>query len=139
MKTDRLLNLLQERKIELEIELNKVEIRSDGLFSLARLSDYEKEEKIKIALAKINRLIQERYISIEAIKSEKADIDPAEYPHELGIALLVWRAVGVNGQGGTGNPKDRIKAWLKTHYPDLSGTTAERIAKVCNWDKNGGG
>lgn len=155
METDRHLNLLEEKRIELELELTKFLIHKEktkaeaknvflqrGVLTPLLLGNHENEleTRIKKELEKINQLIQERRATIEALKNEEADTEPADYPYELGIALLVWRAVGVNGQGDQEKkPKERIKTWLKKHYPDLPPTTVERIAKVCNWDKNGGG
>ena len=154
METDRPLNLLEEKRIELELELTKIQVdekkerAKDPIAFYSRLHvaalagdhKWELETHIKKELEKINQLIQERRATIEALKNEEADTEPADYPYDLGIALLVWRAIGVNGQGDQEKkPKERIKTWLKKHYPDLPPTTVERIAKVCNWDKNGGG
>lgn len=65
------------------------------------------------------------------------DEDSEFYPQELDIANLAWRAVTKN-LGEAGAPKERLRRWLDTHYPNLSEEAKDRIAKVCNWNKRGG-
>lgn len=66
------------------------------------------------------------------------DPDSETYPRELDIAFQAWRAVAINGHGGTGNPKARIRAWLGSNYSNLLDAEKHRISTVCNWDKKGG-
>jgi hypothetical protein len=66
------------------------------------------------------------------------ETDSETYPPELDIAFQAWRAVAVNGNGGSGDPKARIKHWLDTNYPKVSDAAKERISVVCNWEKTGG-
>ena len=58
------------------------------------------------------------------------------YPPELDLACQAWQAISTSK--GKGNPKARIRAWLKERDPMLSSDAIERIATVVNWNKLGG-
>lgn len=68
---------------------------------------------------------------------EGFDPDSDNYPYELDVALQGWRAVTKKPEKGT-PPKEQIRNWLRSHYPDLTKEAIERIATVCNWEKRGG-
>lgn len=65
------------------------------------------------------------------------DPDDPNYPYELDIACLAWRAVTNSLQDGK-TPKQQIKEWIEAHYPDVTSDARRRIATVCNWEKGGG-
>lgn len=68
----------------------------------------------------------------------KPDPDHENWPPELDVAILAWRAVS-NGWGdSTENPKERLVGWLRMHYPDLSEEQFKRISTVANWHKTPG-
>ncbi|GAC1505472.1 MAG: hypothetical protein NVS1B6_13390 [Steroidobacteraceae bacterium] len=61
-----------------------------------------------------------------------AYIDPADLPHELSVANISFRAV-VKGYGdGPLTFKNKLIAYLKKNYPDLSTEAVKRIATVAN-------
>lgn len=66
------------------------------------------------------------------------DADREDYPYELDIAIIAWRAVAMHGQGEGNTPKQRLEDWIKRNYKNLSSEQIGRIATVCNWDKGRG-
>jgi hypothetical protein len=142
---DENIQMLVKRRTELEVKKAQLEA-STPLHALqmqqlkgvlgAECSDYYSTCK---ALEEIKRLISERETALNALKESTFDSDSDKYPKELDIAMQAWRAVAVNGQGGDGLPKERITAWITKNFPDMKKTAIERISKVCNWNKSGGG
>jgi hypothetical protein len=59
------------------------------------------------------------------------------YPRELHIAVRAWRAAH-HQSDSTDTPKEQIGTWVRRYFPDLSGAAVERVAVVCNWEKQGG-
>lgn len=61
------------------------------------------------------------------------------YAPELAIAIRAWQAVTSNPSPNKA-AKAQIKGWLEkeSHQPRLSQEAKERIATVCNWNKQGG-
>jgi hypothetical protein len=68
---------------------------------------------------------------------EGFDPDSATYPPELDIAFQAWRAATTRPSKGK-TAKEQLKDWLATNYPKLSGDAIDRIAIVCNWEKQAG-
>lgn len=72
--------------------------------------------------------------TIPTVKAEKEDeLIPSNHPcfaPELHIALTCWLELMADATQPDAVQKTDILAWLCAHYPDLSKTAGERIAKV---------
>lgn len=81
--------------------------------------------------------LHEKVKKLRASQSKSAEFDKGSptYPPELATALDAWCAV--SAIDGKGKPKARIQAWLEENTR-LSEKAKERIAVVCNWEKQGG-
>ncbi|MDN7925712.1 hypothetical protein [Burkholderia vietnamiensis] len=95
------------------------------------------------ALAEIERLNAE----IARLRAELANAkagasfaDHENWPDELDIAMIVWRAAVSAGDRDGKKPGVWIREWLDNHYadPNLNKTQRDRIATVANWDKTPG-
>lgn len=114
------------------------------LFDKAKASrDALAEECEQLAAA--NSTLVDRCTAAEAALAqlrasawEGFDASAENYPYELDIAMVVWRAVSNSASDEKGTVKQRIQAWLETHYPDLSDEARKRIAVICNWEKSAG-
>lgn len=73
-----------------------------------------------------------------SIREVSNEIDPEDLPTELDIARIAFTAV----QNETGHPeatfKNRLRKYLRKHYPGLQESVIERIATVANPDKERG-
>ena len=107
--------------------------------------DSLKEKDIKIrALEQEQDALQKRITELESLQWEGFDKEDPTYPKELDIAFAAYLYVSKNWQLGK-SIKKQILDWLKAEYPknakgesDLSMLERERIARICNWQKNGG-
>lgn len=82
-----------------------------------------------------------RQIGLEPAISEFGveERDKGEWPEELDIALITWRAARNSVEVAEGaKPRAYMLAWLETNYPNLSDEARRRIATVANWDKTPG-
>ncbi len=57
----------------------------------------------------------------------------SHYPVELEAANNAWDAVSRAFNPEHGSPESQIKDWVCEHYPELTATSVERIAKVARW------
>ena len=93
-----------------------------------------------VVMANIVDCIEARnLISVERKSTSNPDtgIDPSDLPPELDAANMAYRAV-LNGSDKTGTFKNRLMAYLKKNYPDLTEEAIKRIATVANPDKSTG-
>lgn len=65
------------------------------------------------------------------------DIESEFYPEELDIAFIAWRGATRDQTLGQ-TPKQKLRKWLDTHYPQLSDRAKDRIVNVANWAKQAG-
>lgn len=66
---------------------------------------------------------------------DQLDIDPADFPEELQVANIAFRAVS-NGFGDSATTfKNRLIEYLEKNYPTLNSEAVARIATVANPDK----
>lgn len=71
-------------------------------------------------------------------QSGVGDIDPSDLPPELDAANMAYRAIE-NGYGDSAStPKQRLVAYLESHYPSFKPEQVKRIATVANPDKSTG-
>jgi hypothetical protein len=112
------------------------------------------KKMLNIAKSKIPMALPEHSVFVirhESLKNFEAqiekhatslNIDPIRetYPQELNAALQVWRAIGRNTDDDNAVTKLKVKEWLKTNKDKyrLSTNAINRIATVCNWNRNGG-
>lgn len=89
-----------------------------------------------------NRLIaerealQERVAALEASPWKGFEPESPTYPPELDVAMQAW--VAVSGDRDTSmTVKEQVADWVEPRFK-LSGEALQRIAIVCNWEKDGG-
>ena len=79
---------------------------------------------------------KERVAALEAVSWKGFDPESPLYPAELDAAMQAWLAVS-----GSRDPsmtvKEQIDDWVEPRFK-LSGEARQRIATVCNWEKEGG-
>lgn len=63
------------------------------------------------------------------------DADSSDYPFLLHVAVRAWESAKA---GVDGTPRQRIEAFLRANYPDLTDATRDAIALVANWQKRPG-
>ncbi len=75
-----------------------------------------------------------------SVVSNKPNAVPCSgYPLELQVAIEAFEAVFNNESALRGkSPKGALLAWLAKNKPDLGTEARDRIATLCNWQKQGG-
>jgi hypothetical protein len=94
------------------------------------------------ALADIARL-QAEVTRLRAELAEAKDgaafADHPNWPDELDMAMIAWRAALTGAEKSGKKPGAFIRDWLKETYGEkLNQTQRDRIATVANWDKTPG-
>ena len=80
----------------------------------------------------------DRKVEMSVLLKQSDDLDPGDFPHELDVANISFKAV-LNGYGNQGETfKNRLKDYLRASFPDLKNSEVERIATVANPDKERG-
>lgn len=64
-------------------------------------------------------------------------VDDPRWPHELDIAVMVWRAA-LSDHALEDRPREFIEKWLAENYPDLNKEQVLRISTMVNWNKSPG-
>ena len=90
-----------------------------------------------IALKAQIQALQQRILELEVLQWPGFDSNKETYAEELAIAFEAYTAVSQAWHKGR-SVKQQLIAWLEKHYPKLSKEATERIAKICNWQKEGG-
>jgi len=101
------------------------------------LADRDKLAAICTKLIEERDALRQKAAELESQVWEGFDQDKDTYPPELDRAMMAWRAA-TNQRDPNETPKSRVRAWLDEHYPKLSEEAKQRIAIVCNWEKEGG-
>ncbi|MBP6104015.1 MAG: hypothetical protein KBD23_04435 [Gammaproteobacteria bacterium] len=121
----------------------QVRERQEDLIKFKTLEDDPNLVKIKeqarqIAAFTDHMRYLEQYVS-DLLESQWDGFDKTAetYAEELAIAFEAHTAVSQAWHKGR-SVKQQLMAWLKQHYPKLSQEATERIAKICNWQKEGG-
>jgi len=111
----------------------------DKLNEQAKKLSEQRDELIAICtkLTEERDALRKKAAELESQVWEGFDEDRDIYPPELDIAMLAWRAA-TNQRDPNETPKSQVRAWLDEHYPKLSEEAKQRIAIVCNWEKEGG-
>jgi hypothetical protein len=104
--------------------------------SIQSTLDAETENLLKTKDDEIASL-QKRIEELEGLIWEGFDENVSTYSKELAIAVKAHGAVSKNWKKGL-SIKKQITLWLQENYPKLMNEEKERIAKMCNWQKNGG-
>lgn len=80
--------------------------------------------------------LQERVATLEASPWKGFEPESPTYPPELDAAMQAW--VAVSGDRDTSmTVKEQVADWVEPRFK-LSGEALQRIATVCNWEKDGG-
>lgn len=80
----------------------------------------------------------DRKVEMSVLLKQIEDLDPGDYPLELDVAKISYRAV-LNGYGNHGETfKSRLINYIRASYPTLKNSEVERIATVANPDKERG-
>ncbi len=90
-----------------------------------------------VALKEQIQVLQQRIFELEVLQWPGFDTNKETYAEELVIAFEAYTAVSQAWHKGR-SVKQQLMGWLKQHYPKLSKEATERIAKICNWQKEGG-
>ena len=111
----------------------------DKLNEQAKKLSEQRDELIAICtkLTAERNGFKQKAVELESQVWEGFDQDKDTYPPELDRAMMAWRAA-TNQRDPNMTAKNQIRAWLDEHYPKLSEEAKQRIAIVCNWEKEGG-
>jgi len=100
------------------------------------LNKTDLENLLKIKEEEIATL-QKRLEELKLLAWEGSNETLDTYSKELAIAVKAHGVISKNWKHGS-SIKKQITCWLEKNYPALMNEEKERIAKICNWQKNGG-
>ncbi len=120
---------LQETMAARPTHLEKIPSDSDILISRQAQEIIELKEQAQTS--------QQRILAVELSQWPSFDKNKETYAEELAIAFEAHAAVS-QAWHKSRSVKQQLMAWLKQNHPKLSQEAKERIAKICNWQKEGG-
>ena len=100
------------------------------------LADREKVAEIAQRLIAERDEYKVRVAALEAVSWNGFDPDSPAYPIELDAAMQAWLAVS-SSRDASMTIKEQVADWVEPRFK-LSAEALQRIATVCNWEKEGG-
>jgi hypothetical protein len=103
-----------------------------------------KDTEIRV-LQKEHNILQKHIKELENSQWKGFNKEDPAYSRELDIAVMMYLHISKNWKEGGKSIKQQMLEWLRVQYPEdvkgkdaLSEGTRERIARICNWQKEGG-
>ena len=100
------------------------------------LADRDKITEVCKRLISERDVYKEQVATLEASPWKGFDPESPTYPPELDAAMQAWAAVSGNRDTSM-TVKEQVADWVEPRFK-LSGEALQRIATVCNWEKDGG-